>query len=73
MENPVAQDFEDAQNELILIKGYSGIGKSALARTLENDMGASGIYVEGKYEFTSTDEPYSGVAQAFGRLCDVFE
>ncbi|CAJ1961239.1 unnamed protein product [Cylindrotheca closterium] len=61
------------QNQLVFIKGYSGIGKSVLARTLQKDIGASGVFVEGKYEFTSTDEPYSGVAQAFGKLCNEFE
>jgi len=67
------QSNTDVKNELIFIKGYSGIGKSVLARTLQKDIGVSGVYVEGKYEFTSTDEPYSGIAQAFGMLCTEFE
>ena len=29
-----------------------------------------GVYIEGKYELNSTDEPCSGIAQAFGELCD---
>lgn len=67
------QPNKGVENELVFIMGYSGIGKSALARTLHNDIGASGVYVEGKYEFTSADEPYSGVAQAFGILCNEFK
>mmetsp|Transcript_2257 Transcript_2257/g.5093 ORF Transcript_2257/g.5093 Transcript_2257/m.5093 type:complete len:241 (+) Transcript_2257:171-893(+) len=59
------------QNELVLISGYSGIGKSTLAQSVKKDvLAANGVYVEGKYKFTSIDEPYSGVAQAFGELCN---
>ncbi|CAJ1961251.1 unnamed protein product [Cylindrotheca closterium] len=61
-------------HELVLIKGYSGIGKSVLARTIQKKVEtSSGVYVEGKYEFTSTDEPYSGISQAFGKLCNKFK
>jgi predicted ATPase len=65
----------ELKNQLVFIKGYSGIGKSALARTLEEQIAglSDGVYVEGKYELTSTDEPYSGVAKAFGTLCEHFK
>ncbi|KAL3937345.1 MAG: hypothetical protein SGBAC_007536 [Bacillariaceae sp.] len=60
--------------ELVFIQGYSGIGKSVLARTIEQETGTpSAVYVEGKFEFTSTDEPYSGISQAFGKLCNKFQ
>ena len=57
--------------ELIFIQGYSGIGKSTLVRTLKKDiLSSNSAYVEGKYELNSIDIPYSGVAQAFGGLCN---
>ena len=65
-----------ATSELIFIQGYSGIGKSTLARSLRTDVDSSsnGVYIEGKYEFTSIDKPYRGIAQAFGDLCSkIFE
>ena len=69
-----SSETTEIMNELVFIKGHSGIGKSALVRTfLEEQIGLCGAYVEGKYEFTSTDEPYSGVAKAFGKLCELFE
>ncbi|CAJ1961245.1 unnamed protein product [Cylindrotheca closterium] len=62
-------------NELVFVQGYSGIGKSALARTIQTEIeeSSNAVYVEGKYEFTSTDEPYSGISQAFGKLCNKFK
>ncbi|CAJ1928241.1 unnamed protein product [Cylindrotheca closterium] len=74
-ENRTADDpTPPIHNELVFIQGYSGIGKSTMARSLQTivEKSPDGVYVEGKYEFTSTDEPYSGVAQAFGKLCDRF-
>jgi len=61
------------QNELLFISGYSGIGKSTLAQCIQKDVVVSttrGVFVSGKYAFSSIDEPYSGVAQAFGELCN---
>ncbi|CAB9531002.1 Transcriptional regulator [Seminavis robusta] len=58
------------RKELIFIKGYSGVGKSTLAKTIEKDVvAASGIYVEGKFDLYRTHEPYSAITQAFGRIC----
>jgi len=58
--------------ELVFIKGLSGAGKSSLAKTLENDInrkGQGGAFVEGKFDLTSSDAPYSGIAAAFGAIC----
>eukprot|EP00980_Cylindrotheca_fusiformis_P025745 scaffold14558_cov137-Cylindrotheca_fusiformis.AAC.10 len=57
--------------ELVFIRGYSGVGKSSLARILEDEVNrrADGIYVEGKFGLNASDEPYSGIASAFGLIC----
>eukprot|EP00980_Cylindrotheca_fusiformis_P025743 scaffold14558_cov137-Cylindrotheca_fusiformis.AAC.8 len=58
--------------ELVFIKGYSGVGKSSLAKTLEDEVigrKAEGIYVEGKFDLNASDEPYSGIASAFDLMC----
>eukprot|EP00980_Cylindrotheca_fusiformis_P026083 scaffold15311_cov136-Cylindrotheca_fusiformis.AAC.5 len=57
--------------ELVFINGYSGVGKSSLAKTLEKEISSrkDGIYVEGKCDFNASNEPYSGIASAFGEMC----
>eukprot|EP00980_Cylindrotheca_fusiformis_P012099 scaffold2923_cov121-Cylindrotheca_fusiformis.AAC.9 len=57
--------------ELVFISGYSGVGKSSLAKTLEKEIAktTSGIYVEGKFHLNASDEPYSGIVSAFGEMC----
>eukprot|EP00980_Cylindrotheca_fusiformis_P012097 scaffold2923_cov121-Cylindrotheca_fusiformis.AAC.7 len=60
------------QKELVFINGYSGVGKSSLARTLEKEIQFTrkdGIYLEGKFDFNTSNEPYSGIASAFGDMC----
>eukprot|EP00980_Cylindrotheca_fusiformis_P027450 scaffold20461_cov117-Cylindrotheca_fusiformis.AAC.13 len=58
--------------ELVFVSGYSGVGKSSLAKTLKNEIvgrTAEGIYVEGKFDSNASDEPYSGISSAFGQIC----
>eukprot|EP00980_Cylindrotheca_fusiformis_P016430 scaffold4897_cov129-Cylindrotheca_fusiformis.AAC.7 len=61
----------DLYKELVFISGYSGVGKSSLAKTLQKDVDSmeDGIYVEGKFDLNTSDEPYSGIASAFGEMC----
>ena len=58
--------------QLVFIKGFSGVGKSMLAKTLEKKISTTdkGCYVEGKFDYNHSDEPYSGIAAAFGNLFD---
>eukprot|EP00980_Cylindrotheca_fusiformis_P013389 scaffold3410_cov141-Cylindrotheca_fusiformis.AAC.32 len=62
----------DLYKELVFISGYSGVGKSALARTLQEEVNGmqDGIYVEGKFDLNTRDEPYSAIASAFGEMCN---
>eukprot|EP00980_Cylindrotheca_fusiformis_P031803 scaffold27003_cov113-Cylindrotheca_fusiformis.AAC.1 len=61
-----------AKKELIFITGNSGVGKSSLAQTLKKHVEAhsNGIFVTGKFELNGGDVPYSGIAKAFGEICE---
>jgi predicted ATPase len=56
--------------ELVFLNGYSGAGKSTLANTLveSTDRITSAICGRGKFDLNNRDEPYSGIASAFGEI-----
>jgi PAS domain S-box-containing protein len=55
--------------ELVLIAGYSGIGKSALALELLKPVArAGGFFLRGKFDQFKRDIPYATIAQAFNAL-----
>jgi predicted ATPase/signal transduction histidine kinase len=57
------------KSELILVTGYSGIGKSALVHELQKLIGLPrGTFISGKFEQTKRDIPYAALAQAFQPL-----
>lgn len=58
------------QKELLLLKGHSGVGKTSLARSIEQDVAArGGWFVEGKYDLNaSKDQPFAGIAQAYSQV-----
>ena len=61
----------NTRKELILVGGQSGVGKSSLIRsTIDSKISIAGIFVEGKFNMNTSNEPYSGVAKAFGVICD---
>eukprot|EP00980_Cylindrotheca_fusiformis_P005288 scaffold1136_cov146-Cylindrotheca_fusiformis.AAC.1 len=64
-----------AKKELIFIKGNSGVGKSSLAQTLKKHVDAqpNGVFVTGKFELNGADVPYSGIAKAFGEICETIK
>ena len=56
-------------SKLILVSGYSGIGKSALVKELYKPITeARGYFISGKFEQYQRDIPYSAVAIAFQAL-----
>ena len=55
--------------EMILVKGYSGIGKSSLVNEIDKPIvGRNGYFIKGKYEQLKKDIPYSAITQAFSEL-----
>lgn len=52
--------------ELVLVSGYSGIGKSSLVHELHKPIvAAHGLFVSGKFDQQKRDVPFATVVQAF--------
>ena len=55
--------------ELVLVSGYSGIGKSSVVNELQKALvPPRGLYASGKFDQYKRDIPYSTLAQAFQAL-----
>ncbi|MDO9352660.1 MAG: AAA family ATPase, partial [Solirubrobacteraceae bacterium] len=55
--------------ELVLVAGYSGVGKSALVAELHGPIvGRRGHFIAGKFDQYRRGVPYATLAQAFGTL-----
>src|SRR6266550_443489 len=55
--------------ELVLVAGYSGIGKSSVVNELHKVLvSPRGLFASGKFDQYKRDIPYSTLAQAFQRL-----
>jgi hypothetical protein len=55
--------------ELVLVSGYSGIGKSALVNELQKSLvPPRGLFAAGKFDQYKRDIPYTTLAQAFHSL-----
>ncbi len=65
-------EFEKAANGrcgLILVSGYSGIGKSSLIHEIRKPItGKKGFFITGKYSQFEREIPYNGIIQAFRGL-----
>jgi predicted ATPase/signal transduction histidine kinase len=55
--------------ELVLVAGYSGVGKSALVNELQRALvGPRGLFISGKFDQHQRNVPYATLAQAFQGL-----
>ena len=55
--------------ELLLVSGYSGVGKSALVHEVHKGVARQqGYFISGKFDQLSRSVPYAPVVQAFGEL-----
>ena len=58
-----------ARPELVLVSGYSGVGKSALVNELHKSLAPPrGLFASGKFDQYKRDIPYATLAQAFQSL-----
>ncbi len=57
------------KHELVLVSGYSGIGKSTLVQEILKPLARKrGYYLSGKYDQYNRDRPYNAILQAFEGL-----
>ena len=57
------------RSELLLVGGYSGIGKTALVNEVQKSLVRQrGYFIAGKHDQFQRDIPFSALIQAFGRL-----
>lgn len=58
------------REQLVLISGNSGTGKSSLAQSLKEEvMEKGGFFVTGKFDLEQSDIPYAGFTDAMSELC----
>src|SRR6266568_2294049 len=56
------------KSELVLVSGYSGIGKSSVVNELHKVLVPRGLFAWGKFDQYKRDIPYATLAQAFQKL-----
>jgi predicted ATPase/signal transduction histidine kinase len=57
------------QSELLMVAGYSGVGKSALVREVHRPIvQRRGYFIQGKFDQFRRDIPYSALMQAFSGM-----
>ncbi|RKZ87502.1 MAG: hypothetical protein DRR19_13585, partial [Candidatus Parabeggiatoa sp. nov. 1] len=71
--NTLLQAFERVSQgtaEMMLIAGYSGVGKTALVREVHKPMTEKrGYFAAGKFDQFQKNIPYSAISQAFNEFC----
>jgi len=71
--NTLLQTFERVSQgavELMLVAGYSGVGKSALVLEVHKPMTKKrGYFAAGKFDQFQKNIPYSAITQAFNEFC----
>ncbi len=56
--------------EMVLVRGYSGVGKSALVSELHKPLALRrGYFIAGKYDQYKRNIPYSAISQALDQFC----
>lgn len=62
----VFEEVSAGKQEMVLVSGYPGIGKTALINTLAEELHQSGGYfIRGKYDIQKKEVPYYGIIRAF--------
>ncbi len=64
-----ARTVTEGKPELVLVSGYSGVGKSSLVNELHKPiLQTRGFFISGKFDQYKRDIPYSTIVQAFQGL-----
>lgn len=67
--SPADVKVSQANCELILVSGYSGIGKSSVVNEIKKPITrAKGFFISGKFDQFQRDIPYTSLQQAFSKL-----
>lgn len=67
----VFEQVAQGGKEIMLVGGYSGVGKSALVHEIHKPITKnSGHFISGKYDQFNRDVPYSAINEAFYEFCD---
>ncbi|WP_341732522.1 AAA family ATPase [Microcoleus sp. EPA2] len=67
--NPVDENSSHSQVELMLVSGYSGIGKSATVKEIHKPITRQrGYFISGKFDQFQQNTPYASLIQAFQSL-----
>lgn len=70
--NAFAWVSQEGEAEMLLVSGYSGIGKTAIVNEVQRPIvKARGYFIAGKYDQFKRNIPYSGVIQAFSELMNM--
>ncbi|EDN70497.1 Serine/Threonine protein kinase and Signal Transduction Histidine Kinase (STHK) with GAF sensor [Beggiatoa sp. PS] len=71
--NTLLQAFERVSQgaaEMMLVAGYSGVGKTALVNEVHKPMTEKhGYFASGKFDQFQKNIPYSAISQAFNKFC----
>ncbi|MBD2774185.1 ATP-binding protein [Iningainema tapete] len=62
---------QGGSTEMVIVGGYSGVGKSALVNEIHKPITAKrGNFISGKYDQFQGNIPYDAIAQAFNDFCN---
>lgn len=63
------ENISKQKSMLVLVSGYSGVGKSVVVRQLQHPvLENKGVYITGKFDQYKKNTPYSGFIEAFDDL-----
>jgi predicted ATPase/class 3 adenylate cyclase/tRNA A-37 threonylcarbamoyl transferase component Bud32 len=64
---------KEQTNKLLLVYGYSGIGKTSLVNEVQKPIvQKKGIFIDGKIDQYHRDQPYFSLTQAFNKLIEMW-
>ncbi len=66
------EEVTDGQGKMILVSGYSGVGKTALVNEIHKPIaGKRGNFIRGKFDQYNRSVPYSAITQALNEYCQM--